>query len=261
MLVFLVVAADVGDGVCGTQACQGVDVAVCIVASDVPMLQPQDVARAEPFRKRLANVAVLAAQAVFVQQARLCGQQGSHAVGLDASALQLKVQDENSFDINNVNDLIEFQEGVNSGSMLWQTVNANLKAAPANKERLQKLAEGLKPFRDAMLEPLLGSYAMRAKAILEPLAFGAGLSHIDYSEMPTRALPVPRPLPEQLHARRPIRVTAQGSYMSAISFLLRVEKEHPLVALQSFTISATTDPERQQVEMVFEWPAKGGQKK
>lgn len=142
-----------------------------------------------------------------------------------------------------------------------QTVNANLRAAPKNKERLQSLADALRPFRDAMLTPLLGSYAMRAKAILEPLAFGAGLSHIDYSEMPTRALPVPRPLPEQLHARRPIRVTAQGSYMSAISFLMRVEKEHPLVALQSFAISATTDPERQQVEMVFEWPAKGGQTK
>ena len=42
--------------------------------------------------------------------------------------LQLKVQDENSFDIYNVNDLLEFQEGVNSGSMLWQTVNATLKA-------------------------------------------------------------------------------------------------------------------------------------
>ena len=138
-----------------------------------------------------------------------------------------------------------------------QSVNANLKAAPANKERMQKLAEGLKPFRDAMLEPLLGSYAMRAKSILEPLAFGAGLSNLDYAEMPTRALPVPRPVPAQLHARRPIRVTAQGSYMGAISFLLRVEKEHPLITLQSFALSTTTDPERQQIEMVFEWPAKG----
>ena len=142
-----------------------------------------------------------------------------------------------------------------------QSVNANLRAAPANKERLQKLAEGLKPFRDAMLSPLLGSYAMRAKSILEPLAFGAGLSNLDYAEMPTRALPVPRPVPNQLHARRPIRVTAQGSYMGAISFLLRVEKEHPLVTLQSFALSTTQDPERQQIEMVFEWPAKGGQQK
>lgn len=42
--------------------------------------------------------------------------------------LQLKVQDENTFDINNVNDLFEFQEGVNSGSIVWQKVHANLKA-------------------------------------------------------------------------------------------------------------------------------------
>ena len=142
-----------------------------------------------------------------------------------------------------------------------QSVNANLRAAPQNKERLQSLAASLKPFRDEMLKPLLGSYAMRAKSLLDPLAFGAGLSRLDYAELPTRALPVPRPQPAQLHARRPIRVTAQGSYMGAISFLLRVEKEHPLIALQSFALSTTADPERQQIEMVFEWPAKGGPQK
>ena len=142
-----------------------------------------------------------------------------------------------------------------------QTVNANLNGAPANKERLQKLAEELKPFRDEMLEPLLGSYAMRAKSILEPLAFGAGLSNVDYADVSVRALPVPRPTPLQLHVRRPVRVTAQGSYMGAISFLLRVEKEHPLIALQSMSISTTSDPERQQIEMVFEWPSKGGKSK
>ena len=141
---------------------------------------------------------------------------------------------------------------------LLQAVNANLSAAPANKERLQTLAADLKPFRDAMLKPLLGSYAMRAKSILEPLAFGAGLVDLDYAELPLRALPVPRPAPEQLHARRPIRVTAQGSYMAAISFLLRVENENPLVTLQSLSISATTDPARQQIDMVFEWPDKNG---
>lgn len=142
-----------------------------------------------------------------------------------------------------------------------QSVNANLRAAPQNKERLQSLAASLKPFHDEMLKPLLGSYAMRAKSLLDPLAFGAGLSRLDYAELPTRALPVPRPQPAQLHARRPIRVTAQGSYMGAISFLLRVEKEHPLIALQSFALSTTADPERQQIEMVFEWPAKGGPQK
>ena len=139
-----------------------------------------------------------------------------------------------------------------------QMVNANLRGSAANKERLAALDASLKPFRDEMLEPLLGSCAMRAKSILEPIAVGAGLSNMDYADMSPRALPLPRPTPVQLHRRQPVRFTAQGSYMSAISFLLRLEKEHPLVALQSMSISATTDPERQQVEMVLEWPAKGG---
>lgn len=139
-----------------------------------------------------------------------------------------------------------------------QMVNANLRGAAANKERLSELETSLKPFLDEMLEPLLGSCAMRAKSILEPLAIGAGLSNMDYADMPPRALPLPRPMPARLHVRQPIRFSAQGSFMGAVSFLLRLEKEHPLVALQSISIGATTDPERQQIEMVLEWPAKGG---
>ena len=138
-----------------------------------------------------------------------------------------------------------------------QIVNMNLRGAPENKSRLERLAADLKPFREAMLEPLLGSYAMRAKSILEPLAFDAGLSNLDYAEATTRALPLPRPAPKQLHLRRPIRITARGSYMGAISFLMRVEKEHPLVTLQSMNITTNPDPDLQRIEMVFEWPAKG----
>ena len=138
-----------------------------------------------------------------------------------------------------------------------QIVNVNLRGSPENKSRLEKLAAGLKPFREAMLEPLLGSYAMRAKSILEPLAFDAGLSNLDYAEATTRALPLPRPAPKQLHMRRPIRITARGSYMGAISFLMRVEKEHPLVTLQSMNITTNPEPDQQRIEMVFEWPARG----
>ena len=42
--------------------------------------------------------------------------------------LQLKVQDENIFEINTVDDLLEFRDGVNSGDMLWENVHAILKA-------------------------------------------------------------------------------------------------------------------------------------
>ena len=80
-------------------------------------------------------------------------------------------------------------------------------------------------------------------------------------ELPPRALPLPRPMPVQLHARRPVRITARGSYMAAISFLMRVEKEHPLVALQSLAISSSGDPESQLISMVFEWPSKGRKSK
>ncbi len=40
--------------------------------------------------------------------------------------LQLKVQDENRFEISTVEDLKEFRDGVNSGDMLWQNVHAVL---------------------------------------------------------------------------------------------------------------------------------------
>ena len=157
--------------------------------------------------------------------------------------------------------LLKAQKEQEEADSRLRIVNANLKGAPKNKERLEKLAAGLKPFRDEMLEPLLGSYAMRAKSVLETLAFEAGLSNLDYEELAPRALPVPRPTPLQLHSRMPVRVTAHGSYMAAISFLMRVEKEHPLIALQSLAISTTTDPESQQIAMVFEWPARGRKSK
>ncbi|MBO4446796.1 MAG: hypothetical protein J5764_01575 [Bacteroidales bacterium] len=41
--------------------------------------------------------------------------------------IQMKVQDVNSFDIETVDDLLEFRDGVNSGSIIWQTVYATLK--------------------------------------------------------------------------------------------------------------------------------------
>ena len=127
------------------------------------------------------------------------------------------------------------------------------------KKDLDDLESALKPFRDAMLVPLLESYSMRAKSILDPLAIGAGLEDVQYSDEPFRALPLPKPImPRQLHTRAVVKVSAQGSYQEAVSFLLRLEKEFPLVSLQRFDVSAQSTPERQSVTFVLEWPAKGG---
>lgn len=138
-------------------------------------------------------------------------------------------------------------------------MNSELKSAGTIKKDLEDLEAQLKPYHDAMLVPLLESYSMRAKSILDPLAMGAGLENLEYTSAPFRALPLPKPMPRQLYTRAAITVTATGSYQNAVSFLLRVEKEFPLVSLQCFNIvSLASAPERQSVSFVFEWPAKGG---
>ena len=138
-------------------------------------------------------------------------------------------------------------------------MNGDLRSADPVKKDLDDLEAALKPFRDAMLVPLLESYSMRAKSILDPLAIGAGLEDVQYSDEPFRALPLPKPImPRQLHTRAVVKVSAQGSYQEAVSFLLRLEKEFPLVSLQRFDVSAQSTPERQSVTFVLEWPAKGG---
>ena len=137
----------------------------------------------------------------------------------------------------------------------------NLSGADKVKERLESLNAGLDVFRAAFLQSSLESYAMGAKKLLDPLAAGAGLSETEYEELPLVALPVPKRLPVQLFARRPIRLVCRGSYQAAVSFLLRVEKEFPLVTLEAMSVAAQQDPLAQRVEFVFEWPAKGGRTK
>ena len=138
-----------------------------------------------------------------------------------------------------------------------QRMNQDLRNADNVKKTLAELNTDLKPFEDAMLTPLLESYAMRAKSILDPLVIGAGLTDAEYTDEPFRALPVPRPLPRQLHTRAAIRLRARGSYQSAVSFLMRLEKEMPLVSLQALGIAVQNDPAVQEIDMVLEWPAKG----
>lgn len=144
-----------------------------------------------------------------------------------------------------------------------ERINRDLRNSDNVKKMIADTEAGLKPFRDEMLTPLLESYAMRAKSLLDPLALGAGLTEIEYSEEPFRALPLTkgvvkgRPLQQQLFTRAAIRINAKGSYQAAISFLLRLEKEHPLISLQSLDITAQQSPLLQTVKIILEWPAKG----
>lgn len=133
----------------------------------------------------------------------------------------------------------------------------DLKDSPRVKSMLAEIETARRPFMDALLTPLLESWAMRAKSKLDPLAADVGVKVTDYSELPVRALPLPAPVPKQLYARRPIRVTVQGSYAEIASFILRVEKMLPYVSLQALNIKVQRTPEVQSAEIVFEWPVKG----
>ena len=136
-------------------------------------------------------------------------------------------------------------------------VDRDLRDSAKVKARLAALDASLRPYEEATLTPLLESWAMRAKSMLDVPAAEAGLKNVDYSEMPVRALPVPKPMARQLYARRPIKVTCTGSYAAIVSFLMRVEKEMPLVSLQAFKIDVQGSPDSQRGELVFEWLAPG----
>ena len=136
-------------------------------------------------------------------------------------------------------------------------MNADLRGAGAVRQSLDELDALMAPYMGALLEPLLESYAMRAKSLLDPLALGAGLTDLDYTDEPFRALPVGLPFARQLYTRAAVRVSARGSYQAAVSFLLRLERDMPFVSLQSLEISARQEPDAQSVSMVLEWPAKG----
>ena len=135
----------------------------------------------------------------------------------------------------------------------------DLKDSARVKGVLAEIDAKQQPYRDALLTPLLESWAMRAKSLLDPIAADVGLTIVDYAEQPVRALPLPKQVPVQLFARHPIRVICKGSYAEIASFILRVEKLLPYVALQALQIKAQKDPEAQAAEIVLEWPAKGEQ--
>ena len=137
-------------------------------------------------------------------------------------------------------------------------MNLDLKKADSVKKELEDVSARLAPYQEAMLTPLLESYAMRAKSLLDPLLLGAGLTDLEYTDEPFRALPLPKPMPRQLHTRAAIRISAKGSYQGAISFLLRLEKVFPLVSVRSLDIRSQQINSRQDISYILEWPAVGG---
>ena len=147
----------------------------------------------------------------------------------------------------------------------------DIRGAQQFKARLEELERARKPYAEGLLTPVLESYAMGARARLDKTAEESGLRITDYVELPKRLLPLPKPQAPQLYARQPIHLACRGSYAAIISFMMRIEKLLPLVAVESFSLKAQTDNDVQTAELVLEWPilgvntkglsAKGGMKK
>lgn len=135
-----------------------------------------------------------------------------------------------------------------------------IQSQPTLEARLGAVEEEIGSFAPLCLEPLLESYAMQAKAIVGGFAEQAGLVDVEFAERPVRMLPVlkGRPVPSTLHARRPILITCSGDYAAIVSFILRVERDLPHVALGALGIRRGEGQEAlQRAEIVLEWPSKG----
>ena len=69
------------------------------------------------------TIAVDTPDAMYVRSLAMSAQSWT---GGGQYTIQCKVQDANTFEINNADDLEEFRDGVNSGSILWATRQVKL---------------------------------------------------------------------------------------------------------------------------------------
>ena len=138
-----------------------------------------------------------------------------------------------------------------------------MRANVASTEQQKQACDKIMAERDALvasgvIEPLLGSFSMRGKNLLDPIARQTGF-HIDgVRELQPIPLQLPKPAPEQLHYRQPVEFSGQGSYAQITAFITQAEASQPLVALSGLLIlSQPQSPETHKAVITFEWPAKG----
>lgn len=126
--------------------------------------------------------------------------------------------------------------------------------------RVKELEATNKLHRASWIAPMLNSYAMRVKSLVDAMAFECGLTGVEYTEGTLRALPVPSAqVPTRRTARRSVHMKAFADYAAIASFILRAERDLPLMTVQAFTIvpRQDNDKERQSVDLILEWPCEG----
>ena len=142
-------------------------------------------------------------------------------------------------------------------------MRADIDNADTQKRAAEKAAAELDTLvASGVIEPLLGSFAMRGKALLDPIAQQTGFRIENVRELSPIPLQLPKQPPEQLHYRQPIEFTGQGSYTQIIAFIAQTEEANPMVTLSSLLIlGQPQSPETHKAILSFEWPAKGEKSK
>ena len=109
-----------------------------------------------------------------------------------------------------------------------------------------------------VIEPLLGSFAMRGKALLDPVAQETGFVIENVKELAMIPLQLPKVPPEQTYVRQPVEFSGQGTYQQIAAFIAKAEAAQPMLTLSSLSIlSQQQSPETHRAIIAFEWPAKG----
>jgi Tfp pilus assembly protein PilO len=131
------------------------------------------------------------------------------------------------------------------------TATVKTQIADANSRQDALVASGV-------IEPLLGSFAMRGKALLDPVAQETGFRIESVKELTLIPLQLPKPAPEQTYARQPIEFTGLGGYTQIVAFIARAEDAQPLATLSGLSIRCQQQtPETHKAIITFEWPIKG----
>ena len=150
--------------------------------------------------------------------------------------------------------LFKVRKSLAAQSQKNQTMLASISQSDQVKKRLGDAEARIAEYDKALIKPLLESTAMRAKSFVDALAVGCELSGMEYEALDPLDLPILKAVPQKKYTRCPIRIKCVGSYQSAVSFVRCVEREFPLVALESMSVTSRSEASAQQIEIVLEWP-------
>lgn len=143
------------------------------------------------------------------------------------------------------------QESLNNMEQrLNQSARQRQLTAEAEAARRSMMEQGV-------IEPLLGSYAMRGKLLLDPVAHASGFNIMDTRELHVVPLQLPKEAPKQLYARQLIEFSGTGAYTQIVALIKLAEERLPFATLAGLKIEANRqNPEAHTAAITFEWPVK-----